>query len=119
MTSKILWDNENFLGIFRFFDFMEYKLLFEALLSAKSLVESLYLSSQEMYELKQVILCGQGERKLDLPNDMEIQYNDVAAKIHDITIQISQLTFFKKHFDNIFHVLTQCYEFDDDQQRFF
>jgi len=86
--------------------------LYENLMAAKEFISHLELTPQQKIDLKRVVLFGASEESSskcdDIPVDMRVSYNRAAALIQNVSIQISQLQFFRQHFQDVFNLLIEC-----------
>jgi len=84
--------------------------LYHGLEKVKDMVKALKLDAQGRDELRKLVLYGNSERefKSNLTPTQHTAYNRVAGAIQSISIQVSQLSFFKQQFQNIFNLLVIC-----------
>ena len=94
----------------------------KTVLEAKQMVNDLSLDQLRdtkllRDELRKTVLLANSEKesKCNLPDDLQIQFNRVAAQIQTVSICLSQLPFFKEHFQNIFNLLILVFDAVKDE----
>jgi hypothetical protein len=84
----------------------------EGLLKAKAAIMAMGLSVVEKDELRRIVLYGSSpehEFKSQVGEDVHNHLVRLSSGITDISIQITQLPFFREQINNIFTLLISCH----------
>jgi hypothetical protein len=89
--------------------------LYVSLEQIKTMLKALNMEASGKDELRKIVLYGNSnhEFKSNLTDAQSVAYHRAAAVIQDVSIQVSQLSFFKQQFQNIFSLLLMCLKADD------